>query len=61
MNNCIQYLASSDIYYEYNLFIAYYMYYFNVGDCILPIPISLQHFSACPRHTPWLPTTGDHG
>lgn len=40
MNNCIQYLTSSDIYYEYNLFIAYYMYYLNVGDCILPVPIS---------------------
>lgn len=48
MNNCIQYLASSGIYYECNLFIAYYMYYLNGGVCILPIPVSPAAFLFLP-------------
>lgn len=44
MNNCIQYLASPGIYYQCNLFVVYYMYYLNGGDCILPVPLSLAAF-----------------
>lgn len=44
MNNCIQYLASSGIYYECNLFVVYYMYYLNGGDYILPVPVSSAAF-----------------
>lgn len=40
MNNRIQSPASSGIYYEYNLFIAYYTDNLNVGGCILPTSIS---------------------